>query len=179
MFVKLSFRASHLNSYDSEEKKGSVRQAGKKRRGREQKNKRPDIRTRYSNTFGKQNTQPRIRERKYGMYSYGNEEQINLQQQFSSVTQTCPLYGTAWTASYQASLCITNCRSLLKLISIELMMQSNHLILCSPLLFLPSIFPSIRVFSNESVLLIKWPKDWSFSISPSNEYSELISFRMD
>ena len=151
-----------------------MRQAGKKRRGREQKNKRPDIRTRYSNTFGKQNTQPRIRERKYGMYSYGNEEQINLQQQFSSVTQTCPLYGTAWTASYQASLCITNCRSLLKLISIELMMQSNHLILCRPLL-LPSNFPSIRVFSNESGLCIRWPKYWSFSfnISPSNEHPGL------
>ena len=156
-----------------------MRQAGKKRRGREQKSKRPDIRTRYSNTFGKQNTQPRIRERKYGMYGYGNEEQTNLQHQFSSVTQTCPLYGTVWTASCQASLSITSCRSLLKLISIELVMQSNHIILFSPLLFMPSIFPIIRVFSNESVLFIKGPKDWSFSNSPSNEYSELISFRMD
>ena len=81
----------------------------------------------------------------------------------------------------QASLSITNSRSLLKLMSIESVMPSNHLILCRPLLFLPSIFPSIRVFSNESALHIRWPKYWSFSfsISPSNEYSGLISFRMD
>ena len=81
----------------------------------------------------------------------------------------------------QASLSITNSQSLLKLISIELVMPSNHLILCCPLLLLPSIFPSIRVFSNESILPIRWPKYWSFgfSISPSNEYSGLISFRMD
>ena len=81
----------------------------------------------------------------------------------------------------QASLSITNSRSLLKLMSIESVMPSNHLILCHPLLLLPSIFPSIRVFSNESVLHIRWPKYWSFSfsISPSNEYSGLISFRMD
>ena len=79
-----------------------------------------------------------------------------------------------------ASLSITNIRSLLKLMSIESVMPSNHLILCHPLLFLPSIFPSIRVFSNESVLRIRWPKYWSFSfgISPSNEYSGLISFRL-
>ena len=81
----------------------------------------------------------------------------------------------------QASLSITNFRSLLKLMSIELVMPSNHLILCHPLLLLPSIFPSTRVFSNESVLRIRWPKHWSFSfsISPSNEYSGPIAFRMD
>ena len=91
------------------------------------------------------------------------------------------LFATAWTAAHQASLSITNSRSLLKLMSIELVMPSNHLILCSPLLLPPSIFPIIRVFSNESVLCIRWPKDWSFSfsISPSNEYSGLISFRLD
>ena len=88
---------------------------------------------------------------------------------------------TPWTATGQASLSITNSWSLLKLMSIELVMPSNHLILCHPLLLLPSIFPSIRVFSDESVLHIRWPKYWSFnfSISPSNEYSGLISFRMD
>ena len=87
---------------------------------------------------------------------------------------------TLRTAARQASLVITNSRSLLKLMSIELVMPSNHLILCHPLL-LPSIFPSIRIFSNELVLCIRWPKYWSFSfsISPSDEYSGLISFRMD
>ena len=84
-----------------------------------------------------------------------------------------------WTATFQASMSITNTRSLLKLKSIESVMPSNYLILCCPLLLLPSTFPSIRVFSNESVLLIRWPKNWSFSISPSNEYSGLISFWMD
>ena len=90
------------------------------------------------------------------------------------------LFATLWTAACQASLSITNSQSLLKLRSIELVMSSNHLILCYPLLLLSSIFP-IRVFSNESVLHIRWPKYWnfSFSISPSNEYSGLISFRMD
>ena len=85
-----------------------------------------------------------------------------------------------WTAAVQASLFITNYRSLLKLMSIALVMSSNHLILCPPLLLLPSIFPSIRVFSKESVLCIRQPKYWSFSfsISPSNEYSGLISFRI-
>ena len=90
-------------------------------------------------------------------------------------------FATSWTAARQASLCITNTRILLKLMSIKSVMTSNHLILCRPLL-LPSIFPSIRVFSNESVLLcIRWPKYWSFSfnISPSKEYSGLISFRID
>ena len=86
-----------------------------------------------------------------------------------------------WTAACQVSLSITNSWSLLKLMSIEPVMPSNHLILCHSLLFPPSIFPSIRVFSNELVLPIRWPKYWSFSfsISPSNEYSELISFRID
>ena len=85
------------------------------------------------------------------------------------------------TAAQQASLSITSSWSLLKLMPIELVMPSNHLILCCPLLLRPSIFPNIRVFSNESVLRIRWPKDWSFSfsISPSKEYSGLISFRMD
>ena len=89
--------------------------------------------------------------------------------------------GAAWTAACQASLSITNCQSLPKLMSIESVMPSNHLILCHPLLLLPSIFLSIRVFSNESVLRIRWPKYWSFSfnISPSNEHPELISSRMD
>ena len=91
------------------------------------------------------------------------------------------LFATPSTAARQTSLSITNSQSLLKLMSIELVMPSNHPILCCPLLFPPSIFPSIRVFSNKSALHIRWPKYWSFSfsISPSNEYSGLISFRMD
>ena len=91
------------------------------------------------------------------------------------------LFVTPWTAASQASLSITNSRSLLKLMSMESVMPSSHLILCCPLLLLPSVFPSIRVFSNESVLRIMWPKYWYFSfiISPSNEYSGLISLRMD
>ena len=91
------------------------------------------------------------------------------------------LFVTPWTEACQASLSINNSQSLLRLMSIEVVMPSNHLILCCPLLLLPSIFPSIRVFSNDSVLHIGWPKYWSFrfSISPSNEYSRLISFRMD
>ena len=90
------------------------------------------------------------------------------------------LFATPWTAAHQASLSITNW-SLLKLMSIKSVMPSNHLILCYPLLLMPSIFPSIRVFSNESALLIRWPEYWSFSfnISPFNEYPGLISFRMD
>ena len=87
------------------------------------------------------------------------------------------LFVTPWTAARQASLSITNSRSLLKLMPIELVMPSNRLILCYPLLLLLSIFPSIRVFSKKSVFPIRWPKYWSFSISPSNEYSGLISFR--
>ena len=91
------------------------------------------------------------------------------------------LFATPWIAACQASLCITNSWSLLKLMSIQLVMPSNHIILCHHLLLLPSIFSSIRVFSSESVLCIRWPEYWSFSfsISPSNEYSGLISFRMD
>ena len=90
-------------------------------------------------------------------------------------------FATPWTAAHQASLSIINSLSLLKLMSIKSVMPSNHLILCHPLLLLPSIFPSIRAFSNESVLHIRWPKNWSFSfsISSSNEYSGLISFRID
>ena len=91
------------------------------------------------------------------------------------------LFATPWTAAHQDFLSITNSQSLLKFMSIELLMPSNHLILCHPLLLLPSVFPSIRVFSNESALRIMWPKYWifSFSISPSSEHSGLISFRID
>ena len=91
------------------------------------------------------------------------------------------LFATTWMTACQASLSITNSRSLLKLMSIELVMPSNHLILSRPLLLLPSVFPSIRVFSNESALPIRWPNYWrfSFNISPSSEYPGLISFRMD
>ena len=91
------------------------------------------------------------------------------------------LFATPWTAACQAFLSITNSQSLLKLMSIELVMQYNHFILCRPLFLLPSVFPSISIFSSESVLHIRWPKYWTFScrISPSNEYSGLISFRMD
>ena len=96
-----------------------------------------------------------------------------------SVAQSCPTLCEPWTAALQASLSITNSQSLLKLVSIKTVMPSNHIIFCCPLLLLPSIFPRIRVFSNESALRIRWPKYWSFSISPSNEYSGLISFRMD
>ena len=101
--------------------------------------------------------------------------------QFSSVTQSCSTLCNPMDCSTQASLSITNSWSLLKLMSIKLVMPSNRLILCCPLLVLPSIFPSIRIFSTESVLHIRWPKYWrfSFSIGPSNEYSGLISFRMD
>ena len=108
---------------------------------------------------------------------------FSIQYQFSSVESlSCvSLFATTWTAAPQASLSITNSQSLLKLMSIESVMPSNHLILCRPLLLLPPIPPSIRVFSIESVLHIRWPKYWSFSfsISPSNEYSGLIFFRMD
>ena len=103
--------------------------------------------------------------------------------QFSAVKSLShiQLIATPWTAAHQASLSITNSQSLLKLMSIKLLMPSNHFILCHPLLLLPSIFPSIRVFSSKSVLHIRWPKYWSFSfsISPSNEYSGLISFWID
>ena len=106
-----------------------------------------------------------------------------MNKQFSSVQSLrhVRLFVTPWTAAHQASLSITNSWSLLKLTSIELVIVSNQLILCCPLLLQPSIFPSISIFSNESVLHIRWPKYWSFrfSISPSDEYSGLISFRMD
>ena len=107
--------------------------------------------------------------------SFGHQDQFSSIQLFSHFQ----LFTTPWTAACQASLSITNSQSLLKLMSIESLIPSNHLILHRPLLLLPSIFPSIRVFSNES-LRIRWPKYWSFrfSISPSNEYSGLISFRM-
>ena len=108
---------------------------------------------------------------------------LTMSVQFSSVQSlSCvQLFVTLWTAARQSSLSITNSQSLLKLTSIESVMPFNHLILCHPLLLLPSIFPSIRVFTYESVLCIRWPKYWSFSfdISPSNEYSGLIFFRMD
>ena len=109
---------------------------------------------------------------------------FSLKPDISSVQFSCSVVSdsaTPWTVASQASLSITNSQGLLKLVSIKSMMPSNHLILCRPLLLLPSIFPSIRVFSSESVLRIKWPKYWSFSfnISPSNEESGLISFRTD
>ena len=110
-------------------------------------------------------------------------EQWQVHRGFSSdQSLSCALlFATPWTAAHQASLSITKSWSLLKLMSIESVMPSNHLILCCPLLLPPSIFPSIRVFSKESVLPIRWPKNWSFSfsISPSSEYLGLISFRMD
>ena len=104
--------------------------------------------------------------------------------QDSSVQFSCSVVSDSvipWTSGHRASLSITNSQSLLKLMSVKSVMPSNHLILCHPLLLLPSIFPSIRVFSNESVLCIRWPKYWSFSfsISLANEYSGLISFRID
>ena len=107
---------------------------------------------------------------------------LSLSVQFSLITQSVVSdSATLWNVVRQAYLSITNSRSLLKHMSIMSVMPSNHLILCSPLLFLPSVFPSIRVFSSESVLCIRWPQYWifSFSISPSSEYSRLISFRMD
>ena len=116
----------------------------------------------------------------YGQYCrIGRAQRGSVQ--FSSVPQSCPTLCDPWTAASQAALSITNSRSLPKLMSIESVMPSHHLILCCPLLFLPSIFPSIRVFSNESALRTRWPKYWSFSFSiiPSNEHPGLISFRMD
>ena len=115
------------------------------------------------------------------------DNSASLWRLFSGNWQSVPslsrvqLFATPWTAIHQASLSITNSQSLLKRMSIESVMPSNHLILCLPVIFLPSIFPSIRVFSSESVLHIQWPKYWSFSfsISPSSKYSGLVSFRMD
>ena len=101
--------------------------------------------------------------------------------QFSSVSQLFRLFRVPWTAAHQTSLYNTNPQSFLKLMPTESMMPSNHLILCHPLLLPPSIFPSIRIFPNESVLCMRWPKYWSFSfsISPSSEFSGLISFKID
>ena len=114
------------------------------------------------------------------IYPYSKEWVLQGQElKVSSVTQSCPTLCDPWMTARQASLSITNSRRLLKLMSIEAVMPSMHLILCHFLLLLHSIFPSIRVFSNESVLYIRWPKYWSFSFSASNEYSGLISFRMD
>ena len=117
------------------------------------------------------------------MHQNFDRDCIELIDSFSSVQSLSHvwLFATPWTAAHQASLSITNSWSLLKLMPIESVMPYNHLILCCPLLLLPSIFPNITVFSNESVLPIRWPKYWSFifSISSSNEYSGLISFRMD
>ena len=106
---------------------------------------------------------------------------LNDKPQFSSVTQSCPTLVTPWIAAHQASLFITNSRSSLRLMYIESVMPSSHLILCRPLFLLPTIPPSIKVFSNESTLHMRWPKYWSFSCSiiPSKEHPELISFRMD
>ena len=118
-----------------------------------------------------------------GMLDRRAESGFNKTFQFSSVQSLSQvrLFETPCTAAHQASLSITNSWSLLTLMSIESMMPSNHLILCWPLLLLPSMFPSMRVSSNESALCIRWPKYWSFSfsISPSNEHPGLISFRMD
>ena len=116
----------------------------------------------------------------YDWYSLGhrlrkNWTRLSVVQLLSRVQ----LFETPWTAACQASLSLTIFQSLLKLISIESVMPSNHIVLYHPLLFLPSVFPSIRVFSNESGIRIRWPKYWSFSSSPSNEYSGLISFKMD
>ena len=116
-----------------------------------------------------------------GIYIHKDQKLYFSSVQFSHSVVSEHSFATPWTAARQASLSITSSWSLLKLMSIELVMPSNYLILCPSLLLLPSIFPRIRVFSNESVLHIRWPKYWSFSfsISPSNEYSGLISFRMD
>ena len=105
----------------------------------------------------------------------------DLRSSFSSVQSLSHvwLFATSWTEGHQASLSNTNSRRLLRLMFLKLVMPSNHLILCHPLFVLPSHFPRIRVFSSESVLCIRWPKYWSFSISPSSEYSGLISFRID
>ena len=129
----------------------------------------------YSSTFPTESMDKAL----YYVFPFIKQEILNWEsvQSLSRVR----LFATPWTAPRQASLSITNSRSLLKLMYIESVMPSNHLILSCPLLLLPSIFPSIRVFFNESVLHVRWPKYWrfSFSISPSNEYSRLVYFRMD
>ena len=117
------------------------------------------------------------------LWGYLKEEDLNKFCTISlcSVIQCVQLFATQWVVAHQASLSFTNSRSLFRLMSIESMMPSNHFILCCPLLLLPIIFPSIRVFSSESALCIRWPKYWSFSfnITLSNEYSGLISLRID
>ena len=115
------------------------------------------------------------------MFSINQTTFVVSYYQFSSVAQSCPTLCDPMNCSTPGPLSITNSRSSLKLTSIESVMPSSHLILCRPLLLLPSIFPSIRVFSNESTLCLRWPNYWSFSfnISPSNEYPGLISFRKD
>ena len=121
-------------------------------------------------------------EKKKYIYIYTHTHMIiSSVQLLSNLSKDVQLFVTPWTAACQASLHIINSQSLLKLLSIKSVMPSNQLILCHPLLLLPSIFPSIRVFSKESVICIRWPKNWSFrfSISSSNEYSGLISFRAD
>ena len=123
-----------------------------------------------------------LRQNKAQGWTWSSSPSARLVQEPSQSVQSLSrvrLLETPWTTAGQASLSFTNSQSLLKLMSIEPMMPSNHLILCHPLLLPPSIFPSIRVFSNKSVLRIRWPKYWSFSFSPSNEYSGLISFRID
>ena len=116
-------------------------------------------------------------------FGYGQLMVISLISEFAVQQLKCRFFATPQTAAHQASLSFTSSWSLLKIRSTESVMPSNHLILCCPLVLLASMFPSIRIFSNESALHIRWPKYWSFSfsisISPSNEYSGLISFRMD
>ena len=124
----------------------------------------------------------KIHNKNYTDPPFSKKKKKSIWMQFSSVQllSLSELFATLWTSALQASLSITNSWSLPKLLSIESVMPSNYLILCRPFLLLPSIFPSIRLFSNESALCIRWPKYWnfSFSISPSNAYSELISFRI-
>ena len=138
------------------------------------------------NLFAKQKYRHRHREQTYGYQAEEREGGMNWEvgiyvytvssiQLLSHVSD----FATPWTAARQASLSITNSWSLLKLLSVKSVMAYNHLILCCPLLLPPSIIASIRVFSNESVLRIRWPKEWSFSISTTHEYSGLISFRID
>ena len=137
--------------------------------------------TQYASKFGKLVVDTGME--KISFHSNPKERQCQGMLKLSSVQLLSHvwLFLTPWTAAREDSLSITYSWSLLKLMSIESVLPSNHLILCHPLLLLPSIFPSIRVFSNEWALLIKWPKYWSssFSISPSSEYSGLISFRID
>ena len=130
--------------------------------------------------FSRESSWPRIKPGFSALQADSLPSEPPLSQSVPSLSRV-RLFATPWTAARQASLSITNSQSLPKLMSIELVMPSNHVILCRPLLLLPSIFPSIRVFSNQSARCIRWPKYWSFSfsVSPSNEHPGLISFRMD